>query len=315
MKILFAASDTIAIPLLEALAKEGLVGAVFTSPDKRGKRGKNLIPSPVKVKALELGLDVYTPESLRTEARNLVRSLGVDTLLSFCYGKIFGPKFLSLFEHTFNVHPSLLPKYRGCAPIYATILNGDRESAISIQKIALGVDEGDIYGTLPFSLDGTEDNIFLEEKVSELAPGLVLDVLSNLEKIEAKEQLGEPSYQMFISKEDGLLDFSKSAKTLHAQIRACNPWPKAYVNSEKGTLIFTGVYGSVFDEVEKTEGEKPGTVVSLDKKRGLKIATGDGYLYVDRILPPMKKEMDANSFVNGNKWIIGSVLGDVYEEN
>ena len=315
MKILYAATDTIAVPLLDALNKEGLVKAVFTAPDKPGKRGKTLIPSPIKARALELGLDVYTPETLRTEARILVKSLGVDTLLSFCYGRIFGPKFLSLFERTFNVHPSALPEYRGCAPIYATILNQKKEGAVSIQKIALGVDEGDIYAQLPFSLDGSETSFALEERISKLVPDFVMDVLADLDLHPAKPQSGDPSYQMFISKEDGVLDFTKDAKTLHAQIRACNPWPRASVSSCNGNLLFTGVYGSVFDVFEPCDGEKPGTVVCLDKRKGLKIATGNGYLYVNKILPPMKKEMDANSFVNGNKWIIGTVLGDVDENN
>ena len=308
MKILYAATDNIALPLLEALHKEGLVRAVFTAPDKPGKRGKTLIPTPIKQRALELGLDVYTPESLRTEARNLVKTLDVDTLLSFCYGKIFGPKFLSLFDRTFNVHPSALPKYRGCAPLYATILNQDRESAISLQEIALGVDEGDVYATLPFSLDGTETQETLSERVSRMVPGFVIPVLKDIENNKKQKQVGEATYQMFISKEDGCLDFNKSARTLHAQVRACYPWPKAYCTLSSDKLIITKVYGSVFDDMEETQGEKPGTVVSLDKKKGLKIATGDGYLYVKGVLPPMKKEMDASSYVNGNRAIIGSVL-------
>ena len=104
MKILYAATDTIAVPLLEALASRNLVRAVFTAPDAPGKRGKTLLPTPIKAKALELGLEVYTPQHLRTEERKIVRQLGADVLLSFCYGKIFGPKFLSLFKETFNVH-------------------------------------------------------------------------------------------------------------------------------------------------------------------------------------------------------------------
>lgn len=308
MQILYAATDYIAIPLLEALNEEKLVRAVITAPDKPGKRGKTLIPSPIKQKALELGLDVYTPETLKKEARTLVKGLGVDTLLSFCYGKIFGPMFLSLFKNTFNVHPSMLPKYRGCAPIYATILNSDRESAISLQKIALGVDEGDIYGTLPFSLNGKENEEELCLKVSKLAPDLVLPILMNVDEAEAKPQRGEPSYQMFINKEDGKLDFSHSAKCLHSQIRACYPWPKAYANIGDEKLIITGVYGSVFDEFEPTQGEKAGQVVALVKGKGLKVATADGYLYITRVLPPMKKEMDATSYVNGNRNIIGTIL-------
>lgn len=310
MKILFAATDYIAIPLLDSLAKENLIRAVFTAPDKPGKRGKTLIPTPIKTRALELGLEVYTPETLKKEARELVSSLEVDTLLSFCYGKIFGPKFLSLFKNKFNVHPSSLPKYRGCAPLYATILNGDKESAISLQDIALGIDEGDIYNTLPFSLTGRESVDELTEKVASLVPSLVLPVLNDLDSFEKRAQIGDASYHMFISKEDGKLDFSKSALSLHCQIRACYPWPKAYASMGDDKLILTGVYGSAFDEFEKTNGERPGTVVDIVKNKGLKIATGDGYLYVTRVLPPMKKEMDAASYVNGNRGIIGFVLGD-----
>ena len=309
MRILFAATDYIAIPLLEALSREGLVGAVLTAPDAPGKRGKSLIPSPIKVKALELGLEVYSPETLRTEAREYVKTLSCDTLLSFCYGKIFGPMFLSLFERTFNVHPSALPKYRGCAPIYAAIKNGDRESAISLQSIALKVDEGDIYAVLPFELDGKENNESLTERVSLLAPDIVIPALKNIENIvPAPQNNADASYQMFIMKEAGKIDFSRSAKDIHAQIRACYPWPKAYALLGEDKLILTSVNGSLFDEFEKSQGEEPGTVVALDKKRGLKIALSDYYIYVDRVLPPMKKEMDAASYVNGNRSIIGSVL-------
>lgn len=308
MQILFAATDSIAVPLLEALAAKGLVKAVFTAPDAPGKRGKNLIPTPIKVKALELGLPVYTPEHLRTEERKLVSSLGVDTLLSFCYGRIFGPKFLALFDHTFNVHPSPLPKYRGCSPIYAAIRKGERESAISIQEIALGIDEGDLFGVLPFTLDGTETNESLEGKVSQLAPGLVLEVLENLDTRDKKPQSGEASYTGFITKEDGKVNFASPCASLHAQIRACYPWPKAYCLLGEEKLILSGVWGSGFAEAEPCT-EEPGTVVALVKGKGLKIATADGYLYVSKVLPPGKKEMDAASYVNGNKSIIGARLG------
>lgn len=309
MKILFAATDFIAIPLLEALAGESLIGAVLTAPDAPGKRGKSLIPSPIKKRALELNLEVYSPDSLRTEAREYIKSYGCDTLLSFCYGKIFGPKFLSLFDRTFNVHPSALPKYRGCAPIYAAIKNLDREGAISLQSIALKVDEGDIYGSISYELDGTENSETLTERISKLVPEFVLGILSDIDNVVPTVQnQDEATYQMFITKEDGKLDFTKTARELHAQIRAVYPWPKAYAFLGEDKLILTSVNGSAFDEFEPTEGEEPGTIVALDKKKGLKIAASDCYVYVNRVLPPMKKEMDSNSYVNGNRAVIGSVL-------
>ena len=307
MKILYAATDTIAVPLLSLLGEKGLVGAVFTAPDAPGKRGKTLIPTPVKVKALELGIPVFTPEHLKKEEREIVKSLSVDTLLSFCYGKIFGPKFLALFEHTFNVHPSPLPKYRGCAPIYAAIKNLDKETAITLQEIGLGIDEGRVFASLPLPLNGEETTNTLEEKVSGLVPEFVLDTLLKIDSITPKEQKGEASYTSFINKEDGKIDWTRSAEEIHAQIRACVPWPRSYCSLGEEKLLITGVYGSAFSPFSPSI-EAPGTVVGIEKGKGLKIATGKGYLYVTRVLPPAKKEMDAQSYVNGNRSIIGTVL-------
>ena len=307
MRILYAATGDIALDLLSALHSEGLVGAVLTAPDAPGKRGKGLVPPPVKVRAEELGLPVYQPETLRTEARERVRELGVDTLLSFCYGKIFGPRFLSLFSHTFNVHPSLLPLHRGCSPIYAAIRSLDRETGISLQEIALGVDEGDIFARTVIPLDGTETTGSLEARVREIAPSLVIPALRGFSPDRRERQEGEPSYTGFIGKEDGRLDFSRSASELHAIIRACCPWPKAYVMLDGSPLYLTGVWGSAFDSPEPC-AEAPGTVVDAVKGRGLRIATGCGYLYVSKVLPPARKEMDALSYLNGNRGILGSVL-------
>lgn len=307
MKILFASTSAIAIPLLEELNKKGYISCVFTSPDTPSKRGKALIPTPIKTKAIELGIPCYTPEHLNREEREIVKKEGADTLLSFSYGKIFGPKFLSLFDYTFNVHPSLLPKYRGCSPIYNTIKNLDREGGISIQKIALGIDTGDIYREISFSLDGTETNEELEKKVSLMALSLVSSVLSSIGTIEPYKQEGEPSYTSFIKKEDGKIDWNESASAIHALIRASNPWPRSYTSFGDMQLSLTAVFGSAFSSFEECS-EVPGTVVSLDKKKGLKIATGNGYIYVTRVLPQAKKEMDAVSFVNGNKSIIGALL-------
>lgn len=310
VKILFAATGEIAVKTLETLNGMGLVRAVLTTPDVPGKRGKKLLPSPVKVKALELGLEVIQPERLRTEAREEVKALGADTLVSFCYGKIFGPKFLALFDRTFNIHPSMLPKYRGCAPIYQTILNRDRMGGITIQEIALEVDSGDVINTMEYELDGRENDSTLDEKVSVMAAELAEKTFSDIASFPPRKQEGEATYSGFIEKSEAELDFSRPARELHAQIRACYPWPKAVVKYGESSLFLTDVSGSVFDEFEKTEGEKPGTVVAFVKKRGFKIATGDGYLYVSKVQAPAKKEMDAASYLNGDRGIISSVLGE-----
>lgn len=307
MKIVFAASDYIALPLLEALSKNNLIALVLTSPDAPGKRGKSLLPSPIKKRALELGLDVYTPSTLKKTEREEVASYGADTLLSFCYGKIFGPKFLSIFKHTMNVHPSALPLYRGCSPIYNTIKDRLRDCSISLQKIALGVDEGRLYETFSFPLKGDETVESLSETISQYVPNLVIKNLQEIDSITPYEQKGEASYTTFLKKEDGAIDFTKSAEEIHALVRASYPWPKAYalLNGEK--LYITGVYGSAFEPFEETD-EAPGTVIALDKARGLKVATGSGAIYFTRVLPPAKKEMDAKAYANGQKNLIGNVL-------
>ncbi len=305
MKILFCATDSIAIPLLDVLSSKAMVAAVFTSPDAPKKRGSGFVPSPIKVKALSLSLPVYTPEHLNRNEREIVSTLGVDSLLSFSYGKIFGPKFLSLFKYTFNVHPSALPLYRGCSPIFAVIKNREKESAITVQRIAEGIDEGEIYGSLPLYLDGTETSESLEKVISQEATGFVLSVLESVENIIPYPQRGEATYTGFINKDDGRIVWSKSASEIHALIRASYPWPKAWCLYNEAPFIITGVHSSSFLPFEES-CEAPGTVVALDKKKGLKVATGEGYLYVTRVLPPMKKEMDALSFVNGNRGIIGA---------
>lgn len=307
MKILFCATDKIAVPLLEALNSKGLCSLVFSTPDAPKKRGNGFIPTPVKNKALELGLPVFTPEHLGGKEREIVKSYGVDALLSFSYGRIFGPKFLSLFRYTFNVHPSLLPKYRGCSPIFSVIKEGERESAITLQKISLSIDEGDIYSSFPLSLDGTETSESLENVIAEETPSFVLSTLMSVENIIPYSQKGEPSYTGFIKKEDGRIDWSESAASIHSLIRACYPWPKAYCLYSGSPFIITGVYSSAFLPFEECT-EAPGTVVAFEKKKGLKVATGKGYLYISRVLPPGKKEMDASSYLNGNKAIIGARL-------
>lgn len=307
MRILFASTDSIALPLLELLNEKELIGAVFSTPDMPLKRSKGFAPTPIKKRALELGLPVFTPEHLNREERELVKSLDCDTLLSFSYGKIFGPKFLSLFKYTFNVHPSLLPKYRGCSPIFNVIKNNERETAIALQKIATSIDEGELYGLFPMALDGTETSLSLEEEIAQEAPSFVLSILESVDNIIPLPQIGGASYTGFITKEECKIDWTKDARAIHALVRASYPWPKAWTVFDDKPLIISGVYSSSFLPFEKSI-ESPGTVVSLDKKKGLKIATGDGYLYVTRVLPAMKKEMDALSFVNGNKKIIGSKL-------
>lgn len=308
MKILFAATGEIAVPTLKALANEGLVKAVFTAPDAQAGRGRELIKSPIKIASEELGIPASSPEHLGKTARVEASLTGCDTLLSFCYGKIFGPKFLSLFPHAYNIHPSLLPKYRGPSPIFGAIKNGDRESGISLQRIALSCDEGAVLKKVAFPLEGTETVASLEAKVAPLASKLAIEFFKNPSACEEKEQTGEVSWSPLIVKDDGKLDFSKTAFELHCQIRACNPYPKAFCTFKGEPLYILGAFGSAFDIESVPCSEKSGTVVAFEKARGFKIATASGYLYVTKLQKPARKVVDALSFNNGNHDFLGTVL-------
>ncbi|MFO7849504.1 MAG: methionyl-tRNA formyltransferase, partial [Spirochaetia bacterium] len=183
MRILFAGTSEIAVVSLEQIAEHFELAGVITSPDKEKGRGKRLSCSPVKERALELGLEVLQPETLRGEARRQIALLRPDLLVVFAYGKIFGPKFLSLFpEGGINVHPSLLPKYRGSAPIVAAILNGDDETGVTVQKIALEVDTGDILGQRRVPLSGDETADVLTGRMAEEGSKILVQVIGDMER-------------------------------------------------------------------------------------------------------------------------------------
>ncbi len=304
-KILFAATGEIAVPTLKALASLNLVGAVLTAPDKPGKRGKGLIPTPIKVVAQELSLPVLQPEHLGRKAREEVTAFGCDTLLSFCYGKIFGPLFLGLFNgNSYNIHPSLLPQYRGCAPIECALLNGDTKSGITIQKLALECDAGDVVYSETFEIKECDNAQSLALSVADMAAVMAEKVFNSEGILEATPQEGEISYSALIKKEDGYLDFSENSSVLAGKIKAYYPWPKAICCYRDTELFLCSV--SAFDSI-KTEYE-PGFVISYDKKKGFQIATGDGSIYINRLQLATKKELDAASFKNGNADFVSSLL-------
>ena len=313
VRILFAGTPEISVPLLNALCSRFEVVGVLTAVDKSVGRSKALVPSPVKASALERSIPVLQFESLRTEARKAVKDLGADTLVTFAYGKIFGPKFLDLFPGgRFNVHPSDLPVFRGPAPIQFSILKGLREATISLQNIGIGMDEGEIWGKTVVRLEGTEttDSLtgLIAEEAASFVPSLLEKALSG--SIEPAAQVGEPSYSTMISREMGGLDFHKTICENHCLVRACYSWPKAWAKVNGNDIAVTGVWGG-FDYLaspDSCDGVLPGTVVGMRKDRGIGVACADGILWINALQLPAKKELDFRSFVNGNQWILQSVF-------
>lgn len=325
MKILFAGTPAIAVPSLRTLAEVHEV-EVLTNPDAPAGRGGHLLTSPVKAAAQELGLIIHQSDRLDSALRAELDKRNFEILVSFAFGRIFGPLFLGLFPRGgLNVHPSLLPRWRGPAPLNAAILARDARTGLTIQTLALEMDRGDILWQNERPLLGDETAGTLTDWAASAAPAALIEVLEGLA---SRRLSGRPqdesaaTYCALIRKEDGWIDWTKSALEIDARIRAFSPWPGAQTSWE-GKQVLIGqatplllssgsqptAQGSGWEHAA-TGAREPGTVIGIDKKRGILIQTGDGILVVRALQLQSKKMMDFQSFINGVRDFPGSVLGE-----
>jgi methionyl-tRNA formyltransferase len=327
MKVLFAGSPAIAVPALEALVALGSVNSnangsangsadfelagVLTNPDSaRGRHGK---PEPTEVGAaaerFAQGISVLKPVKLDAEAREQTAALKADLLVSFAYGRIFGPKFLALFPlGGINIHPSLLPQYRGPTPIPAAILNRDHETGITIQHLAPEMDSGDILMQERLTLNGRETAASLGGIMAQKAAKLLPETLKGLAAGSLRgtpQNHGEASYCSLIAKEEGLIDWSKSAREIDARIRAFDPWPLCWTQ-HGGQQLFI-LKAEPLDA--PAQPETAGLVLGIDKQRGILVQTGEGVLAVTELQYRAKKALEWRAFLNGARNFAGSRLG------
>jgi len=312
LKVLFAATAPIAVPSLIALSNVADIVGVLTAPDRASGRGLTLHESAIKSEAKKIGItSIIQPERLDTSARELVSELNADIMVVFAYGKIFGPKFLALFPMgSINLHPSSLPKYRGPSPLTTAILNGDNSFGISIQKVSLKVDEGDIVVSKDYPLDGKETSATLHDIAAKESAHLLSECWSNIESLlESATPQGESgiSYCSMFSKDDGKIDWNSSAKIIEAKVRAYQPWPKAWT-TYNGKKLF--IYQAEYIESESFLGEV-GSVIGVDLDRGIKVNCLEGILIIKELQIQAKKRMDWKVFYNGNKNIVNSQLGGI----
>ena len=320
IRVLYAGSPEASAKTLSLLfdGADGyeIVGVLSNPPSAQG-RHKTPAATAVARFAEEHGIPLFTPEHLDAASREKIIGIRPDILVCFAYGHIFGPKFLSLFPFgAVNLHPSLLPKYRGPAPVNAVILNRDTETAVTVQTISLAMDEGDILAQEIVKLDGSETAGFLLDhcavRGAELIKKLLGECASNGKLPDGKKQTGEASYTKIITKDDCRIDWGKSAAEIDAKIRAYFPEPGAWTE-ENGSPLKILSARTVEDEkppMTKTavSSEIPGTVLSFDKKRGILVQTGSGILAVTELQRQGKKALDAQSFMNGARNFIGTVL-------
>ena len=316
MKILYAGSPEAAALTLKILIERQkecgfeIVGVLSNPPSGKG-RHKTPTPTPVAALAEEYNLPVYTPEHLDSQAREQIAPLEADLLVVFAYGHIFGPKFMALFPMGgINLHPSLLPKYRGCTPVPAAILNRDEKTAATIQYVSEKMDEGNILAQQIISLDGTETGESLLLKSAEIGAELFCNLLSKNHLPEGKVQSGEASYTKIITKEDGKINWNEDAATIEAKIRAYYPDPACWC-LEKGQPLKILSADFIPQSDDRASGyviEPAGQVLQFVKSEGIYIKTGDGLLCVKELQRQGKKAMGYKDFMNGAKDFIGTVL-------
>lgn len=310
LKVIFAGTpDFAAKHLAVLLGSAHQVVGVFTQPDRPAGRGKKLMPSPVKALAEANGLPVFQPASLRNpEQQQLVADLNADVMIVVAYGLLLPAEVLVMPKYgCLNVHGSLLPAWRGAAPIQRALWAGDQVTGITIMQMDIGLDTGDMLLKVSCPIEPQDTSASLYDKLAELGPPALLDSLDHLAKEQLSPEKQENSlatYARKLTKDEARLDWNLSATALERCIRAFNPWPFSYlVVGEQNIKIWRA---SVLSTDAKS---KPGTVLAADKT-GIKVATSDGILNIETLQPPGKKPMSVQDLLNSRQeWFTpGTVL-------
>lgn len=307
MNCVFFGTPDFAVPALKALIKSDnyKVSAVFTQPDKKVGRKQTLTPPPVKKVALEYGITVFQPEKIKEEKwLDILRELEPDIIATAAFGQILSKELLDIPKvGVINVHGSLLPKYRGPAPIQWAIINGERVTGISTMFTDPGIDTGDILLKRETEIKEDETAGELFERLADMGAKVLMETLESLESISpVKQDESEASYFPMLKKEMAKIDFTKSAFEINNLIRGLNPWPVAYFNIDD--LKINVFKAKVLQDVKGM----PGEIISWNTKDGIIIGCGKGALEILSLQASGKKLMDAKSFVNGKKIEVGHVL-------
>ncbi len=299
MRIVFMGTPDFAVPALEAIAKGGhQVIAVVTQPDKPKGRGKAVLMTPVKEKALELMIPVCQPVKVREESFiSQLKEMNPDAIVVAAFGQILPKTILELPKYgCINIHASLLPKYRGAAPIQWSVIDGEKETGLTTMMMDTGLDTGDMLEKVVIPIEDGETGGSLHDKLSQAGGPLILSTLKKAEEgslSPVSQGESETCYAKMLSKSLGDIDWNQDACQIERLIRGLNPWPSAYTSLNGKTLKIWQA------QVLSDESEGiPGQIVKADKD-GFLIQTGNGILKVDSLQLEGKKRMDANAFLRG----------------
>ena len=299
MKVVFMGTPDFAVGALEEIIKAGHeVTAVVTQPDKPKGRGKEMQISAVKACALSHGLPVFQPVKIKTpEAVEQLRRYEADIFVVAAFGQILSKEILDMPKYgCVNIHASLLPKYRGAAPIQWAVIDGEEETGVTIQQMNEGVDTGDILMQEVVKLDAKETGASLFDKLAVCGAGLIVKTLTEIEKgslTPVKQDDSKSTHAKMLSKDMGKLDFSQEAIVLERKIRDLNSWPSAYTYFKGKTL-------KIWDaDVENTEADGEYGSVCEVTKDSFSIVTGNGCLCIKEVQLEGKKRMDVSAFLLG----------------
>lgn len=310
MRIIFMGTPDFAVGTLEALVNAGHeVVLAVTQPDKPQGRKQILIAPPVKQTAEKLGIPVYQPKRVReSEALALLRSYEPELIVVAAFGQILPKELLDMPQYgCINVHASLLPKYRGAAPIQWAILNGDAVTGVTIMRMDVGLDTGDMIAKAEVAITPQDTGGSLFDRLAETGAKLCVETIPSIvdgtavytpQDEQAATKVGQ------ISKKDGLIDFTRCAAAIECQIRGLNPWPSAYTSLAGKTLKIWSAQVS-----DRQTEAQPGTVVLVEKDR-FGVQTGEGVLICTEVQLEGKKRMSAADFLRGNALTTGSRLGE-----
>ena len=318
MRIVFMGTPDFAVDSLAALVESSdhEIVAVITQPDRPKGRGQKVLMTPVKEYALEKNLVVLQPAKIRTpEFIEELKVLAPELIVVVAFGQFLPKEILELPKYgCINVHASLLPKYRGAAPIHYAVMNGEKESGVTIMRMDKGMDTGAMLAKVATYIgeDMTMGELHDELKVA--GAHLLLEVIRGIEDGTIKDMPqndAEATYASLLDKEIEKIEWSKSASEIHNKVRGLNPWPGAY------TLLPDGRKLKIWQTrvmTKENAGTKPGTVVAFSKE-GFIVACGNGCLEVIEVQPESKKKMPADVYCNGYKMKLGEILSLEVQNN
>ena len=302
MRIVFFGSSRFAVKPLTGLVNAGFAPVcVVTQPDRHKARGMRPAGTAVKEESLRLGIQVFQPENINDDAAlNFLKGINADLFVVAAYGRMFSEQVLSLpGTMAINLHPSLLPKYRGAAPLNWALINGDKSTGVCVVRMVERMDAGPVLRSLEKDIPQDEDAISLGERLSAAGAELLAEAVKDIEKgawkeIPQKEE--EATFARLLKKEDGRIDWNKPASSIHNLVRGCAGWPGTYSYFRGKTIKINKAVATC----SIAEGIPPGGIISADEK-GLEIACGRGSIRVKTLQPESKKEMTAREFINGYK--------------